>query len=320
MKKLVLSMLSMWLTTMVLVAQDTTGAGAIPNPQDHRAASQSSTALGSRLRGCLSGSAGNFTITDPNGIQYRLIGDDMALSPKVGHEIEVSGTPNYSKETSNRSDEDMAQTGDSFQVSDVKDVSIRCNQSRSQHSPDEAAPPDNETNTKGTPSTESKPPQLMAMLRQAAAPKGNNSESSNHAQSSSMSSTTTSTSQASRSVDSAPQPPAPPSQVPAPDSSRIQPTPQGGSRPANDIGTTSADAERNSEAARQSELNTNSRTGGLSGRGIDNQGVNKPAPTISSPTASGGQNEQNRELPDHNADTTKGKGSAKNPASGGPPQ
>jgi Protein of unknown function (DUF5818) len=44
------------------------------------------------IEGCLSGSAGNFTLTDAAGKTYQLAGDTSKLSDHVGHQVRISGS------------------------------------------------------------------------------------------------------------------------------------------------------------------------------------------------------------------------------------
>ena len=44
------------------------------------------------VQGCLSGSNGNYTLTDKNGNSYQLTGDTAKLSEHVGHEVKVMGS------------------------------------------------------------------------------------------------------------------------------------------------------------------------------------------------------------------------------------
>jgi len=70
-----------------VVAQDSsTPASAASGSQSSSGASGQMT-----VEGCLSGSNGNFTLTDKNGITYQLTGDKAKLSEHVGHEIKVTG-------------------------------------------------------------------------------------------------------------------------------------------------------------------------------------------------------------------------------------
>jgi hypothetical protein len=44
------------------------------------------------VQGCLSGSDGNYMLTDKHGDTFQLTGDTAKLSEHVGHEIKVTGT------------------------------------------------------------------------------------------------------------------------------------------------------------------------------------------------------------------------------------
>jgi hypothetical protein len=129
-----------WLLAGVLAgAQDTLGSGAKPGAQDTNppAKGQSSTAQNTLIRGCLSGSAGNFTLTDQNGMLYKLVGGDPLLQSKVGHEVEISGTGNQSGATG-EDRQSVARMPNAFQVSNVRDISGNCRLRRDGNSP----PPD----------------------------------------------------------------------------------------------------------------------------------------------------------------------------------
>jgi hypothetical protein len=52
----------------------------------------SSDNAGQSIEGCLSGSAGNFTLTDQSGKTYQLAGDTSKLSDHVGHEVRITGS------------------------------------------------------------------------------------------------------------------------------------------------------------------------------------------------------------------------------------
>ncbi len=129
MNRLLVLASSLLLGGVLAGAQDTLGSGAKPEAHDpnSQAASQSSTAQNTVIRGCLSGSTGNFTLTDQNGMQYKLTGDDGVLQPKVGHEIEITGTENPVGEASgSQSQESTAPAPNGVQVSAVRDVSGGC--------------------------------------------------------------------------------------------------------------------------------------------------------------------------------------------------
>jgi hypothetical protein len=66
-------------------------------PSSGSAQGQSSTATSDTgahktVKGCLSGSDGNYTLTDKSGNTYQLKGDTSQLSNHVGHEIQVKGS------------------------------------------------------------------------------------------------------------------------------------------------------------------------------------------------------------------------------------
>ena len=64
---------------------------------------QTSTDSSTSIEGCLSGSAGNFTLTDQSGKTYQLAGDTSKLSDHVGHQVRLMGTDNSSSASSSSS-------------------------------------------------------------------------------------------------------------------------------------------------------------------------------------------------------------------------
>jgi hypothetical protein len=139
---LVLSVLLLGLTWAI--AQDTTTQSSPSAGSQSSAGSSdsSATAAGSgqatqsgasgqmTVEGCLSGTSGNFTLSDKNGTTYQLTGDTAKLSEHVGHEVKVTG---MSSSGSSAGGGDNAKTGASasgggqtLQVSSVKHVSKTC--------------------------------------------------------------------------------------------------------------------------------------------------------------------------------------------------
>jgi hypothetical protein len=53
----------------------------------------SSTTSSDDLRGCLSGKKGDYTLTDHQGEQHRVVGDNHLLWDDVGHEVDLTGKP-----------------------------------------------------------------------------------------------------------------------------------------------------------------------------------------------------------------------------------
>lgn len=111
---LILSVMLLGLT--LAIAQD---QGATQSSRAGQSASAQTT-----VEGCLSGSNGNFTLTDKNGTSYQLTGDTAKLSEHVGHEVKVTGMPGSGAGASGAS----AGAGESqtLQVSSVKHVSKTC--------------------------------------------------------------------------------------------------------------------------------------------------------------------------------------------------
>jgi hypothetical protein len=57
---------------------------------------QTSSNNSTSIEGCLSGSAGNWTLTDQSGKTWQLAGDTSKLSDHVGHQVRLMGTDNSS--------------------------------------------------------------------------------------------------------------------------------------------------------------------------------------------------------------------------------
>ncbi len=81
------------------------------------------------IQGCLSGSDGNYMLTDKNGTAYQLTGDTTKLADHVGHEIKVTGSTSASAVAPSTGGTDSDTTGASkqaLQVSSFKHVSKTC--------------------------------------------------------------------------------------------------------------------------------------------------------------------------------------------------
>jgi len=104
------------------VAQDS-NSPASPSSTGN-AAQTSGAASGSQtVEGCLSGSSGNFTLTDKTGTAYQLTGDTAKLTEHVGHEVKITGTSGSAGSATGASG---ASSGQTLQVSSVKHVSKTC--------------------------------------------------------------------------------------------------------------------------------------------------------------------------------------------------
>ena len=65
-----------------------------PSPNEASEAKVHSGAAANRdmtVKGCLSGTDGNYLLTDAHGTSYQVVGDTSKLAEHVGHEIKVTG-------------------------------------------------------------------------------------------------------------------------------------------------------------------------------------------------------------------------------------
>lgn len=104
------------------VAQDTA------SPTTSGQSSQTSAGGETTVQGCLSGSAGSYTLTDKHGMSYQLTGDTAKLSEHVGHEVKVTGTTDSAASSPSSGAASAGSTGSqqTLQVSSVKHVSKTC--------------------------------------------------------------------------------------------------------------------------------------------------------------------------------------------------
>lgn len=117
MRQIILILSVMLLGLTWAITQDTTGT------QSSRAGQSASGQT--TVEGCLSGSNGNFTLTDKNGTSYQLAGDTAKLSEHVGHEVKVTGMPS-SGAAGGESASAGTGSNQTLQVSSVKHISKTC--------------------------------------------------------------------------------------------------------------------------------------------------------------------------------------------------
>lgn len=127
MKKLLLLSSILLLSAVWAVAQ----YGGQDNNQNNPSSASSSASSGSMtVQGCLSGSDGNFTLTDKSGIAYNLTGDTSRLQAHVGHTISVTGMSSSSSGSASGQTGSMSSPTDSLHpslmVSSFKHVSPNC--------------------------------------------------------------------------------------------------------------------------------------------------------------------------------------------------
>jgi len=94
MKKAILMGAALMLCTAMALAQDTPSSGASSQSGASPSSSDQATASAgtNTVQGCLSGTSGNYMLTDASGVMYQLTGDESQLSANVNKEVEVTGT------------------------------------------------------------------------------------------------------------------------------------------------------------------------------------------------------------------------------------
>ena len=138
----------------ISAAQQAPSSAAPDSPRKLTAQANGSASNSTVIRGCLSGSTGNYTLTDQNGMQYQVNGDDATLRSMVGREVEISGLESQPSTLSGDSDQPAGNAATAVQASNVRAVSSNCSKGREASTP----PPDaNGLNPKGTPES-SQPP------------------------------------------------------------------------------------------------------------------------------------------------------------------
>jgi hypothetical protein len=264
MKSIFLLLGSGLLAATLAVAQDTPSNGSeATEPSPNTQVSKTDQTSSSVIRGCLSGSAGNYTITDLNGMQYTIAGPDNELQARVGHEIEVTTRQEQSSQSTSQGDQTTSGSSSSVQVSNVRDVSATCKVGSSTGT---SPMNENGASPKGTAST-SEPPQMMAMLEQQSAPDAGMQE---------------------QKAGSAAQQTTPPvtNQTPAAAAPPTASDQQTGSRPANTTGATGSEAG-------------NSAGSDANNQGVNNSGTTEPNTASTSPNSATPSNTQQ---PQSNAD------------------
>lgn len=104
---------------------------AVAQYESQSSQSSSSDASKTTIEGCLSGSSGNYSLTDKSGTTYQLTGDTAKLQPHVGHTIRVTGTSESASNSSMTGKPSSSMSGPSdtqpmFNVTSFKHVSTTC--------------------------------------------------------------------------------------------------------------------------------------------------------------------------------------------------
>jgi hypothetical protein len=110
MRKAMLLSAAITLCAALALAQDTPSAGASSQTGSTTSSTSRTTTdqntAGNAIQGCLTGTSGNYTLTDATGVSYKVQGDDSQLSANVNKQVEVMGTvgSSASASTSNNAD------------------------------------------------------------------------------------------------------------------------------------------------------------------------------------------------------------------------
>src|SRR5438045_3405628 len=122
MKRTLLVSLLLFLSASWLMAQQSGTSGSSQSP---------TTGNETTIQGCLSGSGGNFTLTDDSGNTYQLTGDTSTLSKHVGHEVQITGTSTESTAgTSPTTGTPTSAASRTLDVKSVKHISKSCTSSK----------------------------------------------------------------------------------------------------------------------------------------------------------------------------------------------
>ena len=135
-----------WVVAQQGSAPDTSGSsqtGATASSSSQ--SGTSSEANANTIQGCLSGSSGNFTLTDKSGTTYQLAGNTSDLSKHVGEEVSIrgsqsssasgsasanAGSTSGSSSTSPSAGASSSANQPTFNVTDVTKISSTCSSSQ----------------------------------------------------------------------------------------------------------------------------------------------------------------------------------------------
>ena len=95
--------------------------GQAETPHNHKG--RTSTGAAKKVEGCLQSSNGSYTLTDNAGATYMLQGETSMLAEHVGHEVQITGTPEGSSAESTGTIGGGEQT---LQVKNVKHMAKTC--------------------------------------------------------------------------------------------------------------------------------------------------------------------------------------------------
>jgi hypothetical protein len=113
---------ALMLTLLVLISAVCLQAeSAVPSDKSQKSADPTT------MQGCLKVASGQYTLTEDDGKIHLLAGAAKKLSPHVGHEVEVGGTPGTrTEETTSVGGASSANEFVVFEVKSVKHISDTC--------------------------------------------------------------------------------------------------------------------------------------------------------------------------------------------------
>lgn len=133
MRRLVLLFSVLLLGACWAAAQSTATSNSSQSDSTSASSGQTGSANASgatSVQGCLSGSSGNYTLTDKHGNTYQLTGDTAKLSEHVGHEVKVMGTSSSAAPSSGGAATGTAGSAagnsQTLEVSSVKHIAKTC--------------------------------------------------------------------------------------------------------------------------------------------------------------------------------------------------
>ncbi len=106
------------------------GSQSSQYPSSQSSSGMSNTAKETHIEGCLSGSPGNYTLTDSSGMTWRLEGDSSDLGKHIGQEVRISGSSSSAGMGSSASS-GAGTAQQTFNATKVKKVGNTCSTSGS---------------------------------------------------------------------------------------------------------------------------------------------------------------------------------------------
>ena len=133
MRKLALLFSVILLGASWVAAQDNSTSQDQANSPAASQTASSTAGSETTVQGCLSGSDGNFTLTDKSGNNYTLTGDTAKLTEHVGHEVKVTGTtssastsPSGGGSATGTTGQATAGSATTIEINSVKHISKTC--------------------------------------------------------------------------------------------------------------------------------------------------------------------------------------------------